>query len=1076
MSARSILAAVVAVAVTCSAIAAEEGKPAGTPLPPEQKAKPYGALKYRTVGPAVGGRVDRVTGVPGDPLTFYLAAAQGGIWKSENAGHDWKPVFDETANGNTGSIAVAPSDHSVLYVGTGEANIRGNVSFGTGIFKSSDAGKTWKQVWKTHGQIGTIAIDPRNADVAYAAVFGSPFGASKERGVYRTTDGGRNWQRVLFKDELTGASDVAIDPNRPHVLFAGLWQAKRYPWDMTSGGPGSGLYRSDDGGDTWRPIVEHGLPLGDLGKIGVAVARSNSNRVYALIEAKDGGLFRSDDGGENWERASAARVLRQRAWYYSTLTVDPDNADIVWLPEVNLVKTVDAGKTLVSVKGLHHGDNHDAWIDPTDNNRMIVGNDGGVDLTFDGGKTWFSPSIPLAQFYNVDADDRIPYHVGGTMQDWGTSSGPAYVLRGNGAPMVADFYTVGGGEAGDFAFDRELKGNIYAGEYSGYISRYQELTGQFRDISIYPHNMSGHGAIDAKYRFQWTAPIATSNYDAATLYHGAQVLFKTTDRGAHWTAISGDLTRNDRAKQKWAGGPLTGDNTGVEVYDTIFSIAESPVAKDQIWVGTDDGLVQLTRDGGKSWQNVTPGALPPWATVEGIEPSRKDAGTAYVAVDARRLNDVHPYLFRTHDFGKSWERLGKGLPDDQHLFVLREDPIDANLLYVGAERGVFWSRDGGATFEDLRLNLPAIGVSDMRVKHDDLILGTRRSIWVLDDLSSLRQFAPSVRKEAVHLFQPRPAYRFRLDTRWDHDGASDAAPLGLIVDFWLRDKIKDEPADDDNPAPPEAAKKTEVKLEVVGAQGKVVRTLSTIGKPLKYPKDDADEPRDDDDKAEMTKEQGLNRIVWDLRYEGAKRLEKAKVDSGEPEKGILAPPGRYTLKLYVPGQAVATTTAEIKADPHSPVPAADVEQNVAFALRARDALNQLVDDIETIRAIREQAGIVKRVADDKAEMKQIAATADAVIKRCDELDLKFHNPKAEVVYDVLAGRQGGAKLYSQFAPLYSDIQTSDYAPTQGQASELEADLAEKAVLEGELAAFRKNEVAKLEEQMRGANLPRILTP
>jgi len=1072
MSARLVLALALAT-VAASAFAASDSKPAGTPLPADEKPKPYGALKYRTIGPAVGGRVDRVTGVPGDPLTFYLAAAQGGIWKSENGGRDFKPIFDDQANANTGSIAVAASDHSVLYVGTGEANIRGNVSFGTGIFKSVDAGKSWKQVWKTHGQIGTIAIDPRNADVAYAAVFGSPFGASKERGVYRTTDGGRTWQRILFKDELTGASDVAIDPNRPHVLFAGLWQAKRYPWDMTSGGPGSGLYRSDDGGDTWKPITEHGLPLGEMGKIGVAVARTDSSRVYALIEAKDGGLFRSDDGGETWDRASGARVLRQRAWYYSTLTIDPDNADILWLPEVNLVKTVDGGKEFVSVKGLHHGDNHDVWIDPTDNRRMIVGNDGGVDLTTDGGKTWFSPSLPLAQFYNVDADDRIPYHVGGTMQDWGTSSGPAYVLRGNGAPLVGDFYAVGGGEAGDFQFDRELPGHIYAGEYSGYISHYQELTGQFRNVTIYPHNMSGHGAIDGKYRFQWTAPIATSAYDPKVLYHGAQVLFKTSDRGVHWEPISGDLTRNDKSKQKWAGGPLTGDNTGVEVYDTIFSIAESPVAKDQIWVGTDDGLVQLTRDGGKSWQNVTPAKLPQWATVEGIEASRKDAGTAYVTVDARRLNDVHPYLFRTRDFGKSWEQLSKGLPEDQHLFVLREDPTDPNLLYVGAERGVFYSRDGGASFEDLRMNLPAIGVSDMRVKHDDLILGTRRSIWVLDDLSSLRAFVPSIRKEAVHLFKPRPAYRFRLDTRWDHDGATDAAPLGLIVDYWLRDKIKGEPQDDDNPS--EDAHKNDLKLEILDAQGKVVRTLRTDPKPPKYPKDDADEPQEEEATTELTKEQGLNRIVWNLRYEGAKRLEKAKVDSGEPEKGILAPPGTYTLKLYAAGQTM-TTTAEIKADPHSPVPAAELAQNVAYALRARDALDQLVGDIETVRVIREQVGIVKRLSADNAARKDILASADAVLKRCDELDLKLHNPKAEVVYDVLAGRHGGAKLYSQIAPLYSDIQTSDYAPTQGQASELEADLAEKAVLEGEISALRKGELAKLEEQLHAANLPHVLTP
>jgi photosystem II stability/assembly factor-like uncharacterized protein len=817
------------------------------------------------------------------------------------------------------------------------------------------------------------------------------------------------------------------------------------------------------------------LPLGEIGKIGVAVAPSDSARVYALIEARDGGLFRSDDGGENWERASAARVLRQRAWYYATMTVDPTNADVVWFPQVNLVKTADGGKTLVSVKGLNHGDNHDVWIDPTDTRRIIVGNDGGVNLSSDGGRSWFAPSIPLAQFYNIDADERIPYHVGGTMQDWGTSSGPAYVLRGNGAPNVADFYVVGGGEAGDFVFDRQLPGHIYAGEYSGYISHYQEGSGQTRNVSIYPHNMSGHGAEEAKYRFQWTAPIVASAYDPQVLYHGANVLFRTEDRGVHWHAISDDLTRNDKSKQKWAGGPLTGDNTGVEVYDTIFSIAESAFDKNQIWVGTDDGLVQLTRDGGKSWSNVTPAKLPQWAAVEGIAASRKDAGTAYVVVDARRHDDTHPYLFRTRDYGKSWEQLGKGLPADQHLFVLREDPTDANLLYVGAERGVFFSRDGGASFDDLRLNLPATGVADIEVRHDDLILGTRRSIWVLDDLSSLRAFAPSIRSEAVHLFKPRPAYRFRLDARWDHDGATDPAPLGLIVDYWLKDEVHAEAGDDDKPAAPEAARRNEFKLEIADAQGRIVRTLTSTAKPLKYPKDDADEPTEDDVKPELTRDQGLNRIVWDLRYDGAKRLEKAKIDAGQPEQGILAPPGVYTLKLTAAGHTL-TTTAEIKPDPHSPVPAAELEQNVAYALRARDALNQLVADVEAIRAIREQVAIVKRLSADDAAHHDVRAAADAVLARCDELDLELQNPKAEVVYDVLAGRHGGAKLYSQIAPLYSDIGSSDYAPTQGQSSELEAALAEKTALETKVAALRTNEVARLEEQMRAANMARELVP
>src|SRR5436190_64437 len=685
---RTVLAVAVAFALSLPAVAADEPTtPGGTaekvekPVSPDQPAKnpkqtkseeekpksELGALKFRAVGPAITGRVDRVSGVPGDPRTYYAA---------------------------------------------------------------------------------------------FAAVLGSPFGPNRERGVYRTEDGGKTWKNVLYKDENTGASDVAFDPNNPRILFAGLWQARRQPWLTTSGGPGSGLWRSDDGGDTWKQLKagENGLPSGDRGKAGVRVAPTNSNRVYALTEAKAGRLSRSDDGGANWEHVNAARVIRQRAWYYTCLTIDPTNENVVWFPQVNLIRTIDGGRTLQSVKGPHHGDHHDVWVNPSDPKLVIAGNDGGIDISNDGGASWMAPALPTPQFYNIDADDRVPYHVGGTIQDWGTASGPAYTLR-PGGPNLGDFRVVGGGEAGDFVYDPTEPGVIYAGEYSGYISHYKEDSGNYRNISAYPRNFSGHGAEDATYRFQWTAPIAKSPHDPKVLYHGANVLFRTTVRGTSWEAISPDLTRNDKSKQKWSGGPLTGDNTGVEVYDVIFSIAESPVAKGQIWIGTDDGLVQITRDGGKSWQNVTPSGLPQWGTVEAIEPSRKDAGTAYVVVDARRLGDEHPYLFRTRDYGKSWDKLGRGLPDDEHLYVVREDTTDPSILYLGSERGLYWSRDGGQSFQNFRMNLPAINVADIEVKHDDLILGTRRGIWVLDDLSTVRQFAPDVKKESVHLFAPRSAYR-----------------------------------------------------------------------------------------------------------------------------------------------------------------------------------------------------------------------------------------------------------------------------------------------------------------------------
>ena len=533
-----------------------------------------------------------------------------------DGGLTWKPVFDSQPVSSIGSLAVAPSNPKVVYVGSGEANIRGNVAAGNGIYRSLDGGKTWTHVWTEEGQIGTMVVHPTNPDVAYAAVLGRAFGSNPQRGIYRTRDGGRTWQQILAKNADTGASDVAIDPSNPNVLFAGFWQARRRPWDLTSGGPGSGLHVSRDGGDTWAELRGHGLPEGVWGKVGVAVAPSDSRRVYALIEAEDGGLFRSDDGGETWSHASKDRKVRQRPWYYSTMTVNPSNPDDVWFPQVPMVRTIDGGRTLKVVSGFRHGDHHDIWIDPRNPRRMIDGNDGGVELSNDGGETWTPVLLPLGQFYHVTADSRVPFRVAGAMQDLGTVQGPINSLTRAGITN-AHWYDVGGGEAGHVVAKPDDPDIVYAGEYLGYISRYDHRTGQARNVSVYPENGSGHGAEDLKYRFQWTAPIAVSPHDPNVIYHGANVLFKTTDGGQTWSAISGDLTRNDRSKQAWSGGPITGDNTGVEYYCTIFAIAESPVTAGVIWTGSDDGLVQVTRDGGVSWTNVTgsiPG-MPDWGTV-----------------------------------------------------------------------------------------------------------------------------------------------------------------------------------------------------------------------------------------------------------------------------------------------------------------------------------------------------------------------------------------------------------------------------------------------------------------------------
>src|SRR3982751_5582310 len=745
---RTLMSAAAAALLLTAALSAQDAPQDSRPESPKQ----FKALKYRNIGPAAGGRVARATGVPGDPATFYAATASGGVWKSIDGGTTWRSVFDDQPVSSIGSIAVAPSDPNIIYVGSGEANIRGNVAAGNGIYKSIDAGKSWTQVWDQEGQIGTMVVHPKNADIAYAAVLGHAFGPNPERGVYRTRDGGKTWQQVLKKDNDTGASDVAMDPSNPNTLFAGFWQARRFPWDLQSGGPGSGLYVSRDGGDTWKQLTGRGLPDGIWGKVGVAVAPSDSRRVYALIEAEKGGLFRSDDGGESWTLASANRALRQRAWYYTTITVHPTNPNEASFPQVPMLPTIDGGKTIEYVKGVAHGDNHDIWIDPLDPKRMIVANDGGVNVTRNAGASWYAPPLPIAQFYHVAADTRRPYQVAGAMQDLGTAQGPSDSLTGT--IHLTDWHDVGGGEAGHVYSDPSDPNIVYAGEYLGIITRYDHRTRESRNVSAWPENPSGHGGEDMKYRFQWTAPIAPSPHDPKVIYHGAQVIFRSSNGGQSWEVISPDLTRNDKSKQKWAGGPITGDNTGVETYDTVFAIAESPMQKGVIWAGSDDGLVHLTRDGGQNWTNVTGGmtGLPEWATISMIEPSPLDPSMAFVVVDAHRLDNPHPYLFKTTDYGQTWKRLDARLPQDVYLHAVREDPKKKGQLYLGTERGVMFSADGGDTWRDLRLNLPTVAVHDLIVKGDDLVLATHgRSIWIFDDLRPIREFDTRIATEPMHL-------------------------------------------------------------------------------------------------------------------------------------------------------------------------------------------------------------------------------------------------------------------------------------------------------------------------------------
>jgi len=975
-------------------------------------------LEYRSIGPAWGGRVSRAAGIAGNANVYFAATASGGVWRSTNGGTVWEPVFDDQPTSSIGSIAIAPSDSNVIYVGSGEANIRGNVAAGNGIYKSVDGGTTWEHVWKQDGQIGTMVVHPKDPDIAYAAVLGRAFGPNPNRGIYRTRDGGKSWDLVLSKDQDTGASDVAIDPSNPRILFAGLWQTRRKPWTMTSGGPGSGLYYSKDGGDSWKQLTE-GLPDGIWGKVGVAVAPSDGRRIYALIEAEEGGLFRSDDGGEKWTRISGDRRLRQRAWYYSTITVHPTNPDEVWCPQVPMLRSIDGGKNFTFVKKLHHSDHHDVWFDPTDPKRIIAANDGGVDISLDGGETWYAPPLPISQFYHVSVDTREPFYVSGALQDIGTAQGPSNALSEEGIDY-ASWYSVGGGEAGWVVSDPSDPNIVYAGEYMGYISRYDHRTRQAQNISIYPENASGHGGEDLKYRFQWIAPIVVSPHDSRVVYHAANVLFRTDDGGQTWQAISPDLTRDDKSKQKWSGGPITGDNTGVEVYCTIFAVAESPLKKGLIWVGSDDGLVHLSRDAGQNWESVTANIpeLPEWGTISMIAASQHKAGRAYLVVDAHRLDNVQPYLYKTEDFGKTWTRLDGSLPRDIYLHAVREDPVVPGLLFVGTEQGVAFSRDDGASWHALRLNLPTVAVHDLQVKRDSLVVGTHgRSVWIFDDLPVLRDWDQQIMESDSHLFEAPRAVRWLYHSGWkggfgESSSKGKNPPQGALIYYWL----KEEP-------------KGEIRIEVIDSEGQLVRVLSSEELPLTGFSEYVDEEKEMLAKWVLPAEKGVNRAVWNLRWTGAEMIKGGILDFGYPRLGPLALPGQYTLKMRV-GEREHTTQLVLEPDPRQQVGEEVLRDQLAFALEVRDAITRLARAVEKIRGIKTQLERHQELLEGESSARSLMQEAQKLLDTLNQLEDRLHNKNAVIAYDILA-QKGGAKLYARLDPISLWTNSADGAPPQG---------------------------------------------
>ncbi|MGH9776149.1 MAG: VPS10 domain-containing protein [Candidatus Acidiferrales bacterium] len=1010
-------------------------------------------LEWRLVGPFRGGRVLAVTGVPGDASTFYFGAVAGGVWKTTDGGLTWVPLTDKTPIMSVGAIVVAPSDPNVIYVGTGESCLRGNISFGDGMYKSVDAGKTWTHIGLEDTQhIARIVVDPKNSDVVFVAAFGHAYGSNVERGVFRSADGGKTWQKVLYKDDKTGAIDLAMDPGNAHVMYAALYQALRTPWSFESGGPGSGLYKSSDGGMTWTQLTGHGLPEGVLGRIGIAVG-ADSNRLYALIEAKEGGLYRSDDAGETWQKVTDDHRFTQRAWYFTHIFADPKSPDTLYILNTGAFRSTDAGKTF-ELLPAPHGDHHGLWIDPTNPQRMINSNDGGATVTQNGGKTWTTQgNQPTAQFYHISTDNQFNYYLYGAQQD---NTTVAIASRtGHGFIGEKDWYTVGGGESGYIAPDPRDSNIVYAGDNGGTITRFDKTTEETQDVTVWPDYYSGQGAGELKHRFQWTAPIVFSPNDANVIVQGGEAVWKTANGGMSWTQISPDLTRNDKSKQVASGGPITKDNTSVEYYDTVFTIAESPKEKDLIWAGSDDGLVHLTRDG-KNWSNVTPKGFPEWAMISLIEASPHDAGTAFVAVDAHKLDDFHPYIFKSTDFGKTWSKLGSGIPDTSYVHVVREDTVRKGLLFAGTETGVYVSFDDGARWQSLQLNLPRVPVHDIAIHGNDLIVATHgRSFWMLDDIAPLRNFDGRLADTSVHLNPPSAAYRTRVggpvpERLLRYMGAD--APDGAVIDYYF-----------------EHASKGEVTLEFFDAGGKSIRKLSSTTSALSKSEQPQEWPEQERPRDVIPAKAGLNRFVWDLRQEPPREIPGIVYDGGDIPLGPLVTPGSYKVKLTAEGKT-ETASLEVKLDPRLKATQDDLAKQLTLAIAIRDRLSSLNDAVNELRDVRSQLEALKKRLGKSEETKSISDAADAIEKKLGPIEDALINKNIKSSEDSL---NYPVRLNNKLSVLSEVVESADTAPTE-QSGALFEDL--KSQTDAQIAKWHEiveKDLAALDEMIRKENIPAI---
>lgn len=959
--------------------------------------KLYSSLKWREVGPFRGGRAATVTGVPGKPNLFYMGATGGGVWRTKDGGSTWENISDGYFGGSIGAVAVADSDPNVIYVGGGEVTVRGNVSYGYGMWKSVDAGKTWKAIGLPDSRhIVRIRIHPQNPELVFAAVMGDLYKSSEERGVYRSNDGGETWERVLFANADAGAVDLVMDPNNARVLYASTWRIRRTPYSLESGGEGSEIWKSTDGGETWRSIMDaKGLPGGPIGIIGLAVSPVNSERVFAIIEAEKGGVYRSDNAGESWSLVNTSRSLRQRAWYYSRIYADTQNEDIVYVMNVRYHKSTDGGRSFKAYNAPH-GDHHDLWIAPEDNQRMVIADDGGAQVSFDAGENWSTyGNQPTAQFYRVTTDNAFPYRIYAAQQD---NSTVRIKHRTSGFSIgERDWEPTAGGESAHIAVDPNDNDIVYGGSYGGFLTRVNHGTEQTQGINVYPDNPMGYGAEGMKYRFQWNFPIFFSPHESDKLYTLSNHVHVSNNGGQSWELVSPDLTRNEAEKLVSSGGPITKDNTGVEYYCTLFAGCESPYEKDLIWVGSDDGLIHVSKDGGANWDDVTPSNMPEWMMINSIDADPFNDGGAFVAGTRYKLGDYQPYLYHTKDYGKTWTEITKGIPSDHFTRVVRADPKREGLLYAGTETGMYISFDNGAHWQPFQLNLPIVPVTDLTIKNDNLIAATQgRALWIIDDLTVLHQVNKDLASKDFYLYKPMDSYRMNGGGGRSSKTAGTNHPGGVMVNYYL----KEAPADT-----------VEVKISIHETDGSLIKAFSTKSKERGTKLADL--------------KAGGNMFNWNLRYPDAESFEGMILWSGSMA-GPKAMPGNYLVKLTV-GEEEQTQEFTILKDPRSETTMAGFKEQFDFLISVREKVTEAHNAIKDIRTIRDQLNHFKGLWKGQEDKKDLMEKADEINKSISEIENELYQTKNRSRQDPL---NYPIKLTNKLAHLNSLNGRGDFPPTK----------------------------------------------